>query len=324
MIKKSFRLSNGFWHRFLPNSNKLFSPQNIPLEIWDIEKQIKESKWNPEIYGIENLTFSNCGDKFVICGGWITSRPNKSEFKVYDIHTFDCIDEFVIMEKCSNPAFTKDDKNLIFCTWDGNIYCYSFVEKSLKKQFSIENYVFHSINTGKHNGVIYISGAQPRAIKDNWTVYFIFEYLIEEKNGRKLEFTDKRNPNEKVGETNLPICGLALNNNNLAIMTSKYAGKVDGINVCESKVYIYNTDSKNIKLIKENFKINESVFDELGSIVWSKDGKLAFIGLNEIYIVDINNNLEKTIMHNKATSLEFSNCGTGIAVGGSKAKLYKI
>ena len=324
MINKEFRLSKGFWHRFFPNSNKLFSPQNIPLEIWDIDKRGKESKWNPGIYGIEDLTFSNKGDKFVIHGGWITSNPNKTQYKIYDIHTFDCIDEFEIMEKCSNPVFTNDDKNLMFCTNNGNIYCYNIGKKLLEKHFSIEKHMFQSINTGKHNGVIYISGAQPKAIKDNWTAYFIFEYDIEQRRGKKLEFSEKRNPNEKVEETNAHIHGLALNKNDLAIMTSIYAGNVDGQSVNESKVYVYNTDTKKIKLIKESFKIKGGVFDELGSIVWSQDGKLAFIGLNEVYIFDMENNLEKTIIHNRATSLEFSNCGTGIAVGGSKAKLYKI
>jgi hypothetical protein len=106
-------------------------------------------------------------------------------------------------------------------------------------------------------------------------------------------------------------------------MTSFYAGEEHGNIVHESKVYIYNIDSHAVKLIKENFKTKD-VFYDLGSIAWSNDGKLSFIGLDEIYIVDIENNIEKAIKHEKATSVEFTNCGIGIAVGGTKTKLYKI
>jgi hypothetical protein len=35
-------------------------------------------------------------------------------------------------------------------------------------------------------------------------------------------------------------------------------------------------------------------------------------------------NDEETIVFEKATSVEFSNCGKGLAVGGRKAKIFKL
>lgn len=325
MINKTFRLSNGYWHKFLPNSNKLFSPQNIQIEVWDIEKQLKENKFHPGLFCINNITVSNNGDKFVFRGG---CNYGESIFKIYQINTLGCVDEFVIMEECCNPVFTNDDENLIFGTWDGDIYYYNIKEKAYKKYFSMENHMFTLINSGKHNNIIYIASSEIGASRkllgeDNSMIGFIFEYNIRENAGRRINFNEERNPYEINGKTNPRINGLSLYKNNLAIMTSFYAGEENGNIIHESRVYIYNVNSKVVKLIKEKFKTKD-VFYDLGSIVWSNDGKLAFIGLDEIYIIDVENNSEKVIRHEKATSVEFTNCGTGIAVGGVKAKLYKI
>jgi hypothetical protein len=140
------------------------------------------------------------------------------------------------------------------------------------------------------------------------------EYNIKENIGKRMDISEKLNARAE---------GLALYGNKLAIMTSLYAGKENDNIVFDSKVFIYDIDTKILTLIKENFKIRD-VFHKLSIITWSKDGKLAFIGLDEIYLMDIENSFEKAIKFDRATSVEFSNCGTGIAVGGSKATLYKI
>jgi WD40 repeat protein len=325
MINKTFRLSNGFWHIFLPNSNKLFSPQNIQIEIWDIERQIKEGKFHPGLFCIKNITISNNGDKFVFRGG---CNYGESIFRIYQIDTLNCVDEFVLMEECCNPIFTNDDQNLIFGTWDGDIYHYNLNEKIYKKCFSMENHMFTLISSGKHNDIIYIASSEIGASRkllgvDNSLIGFISEYNIKENTQRRIDFKEDRNPYEINGQTSPRINGLSLYKNNLAIMTSFYAGTENDNIVHEAKVYVYNTDTTSVKLIKENFKIKD-VFYDFGSIVWSNDGRLAFIGLDEIYIIDMENVSEKTIKHEKATSVEFTNCGTGIAVGGTKAKLYKL
>ena len=325
MINKSFRLSNGFWHKFLPNSNKLFSPQNIPIEIWDIEKRVKESKWKPDIYGIENLTFSNKGDKFIIFGGWITSRPNRSEFKIYDIDTFNCIDEFFVMERCTNPKFTDDDKNLIFGTCEGNIYYYSLERRSLTKQHSLKNHIFYSMHHGELNDQIYIDVTKPVNEHTNYAFSYVLEYDIAKKTRNPIYFTDDANAREPDDQSPIwSVCGLALRNEKLAVLMSSYGGTEDGNVVHTAKAYVYDTQTKETTLIKEGFKIRD-IFDSYGCIVWNHHGnKLAFIGLHEIYIVDIENKKEMIIPFERATSIEFSNCDTGIAAGGEKAKLFKI
>jgi WD40 repeat protein len=311
MINKTFRLSNGFWHKFLPNSNKLFSPQNIQIEIWDIDKQVKEGKFHPGIFCIKNIAVSNNGDKFVFRGG---CKCGESIFKIYEVETLNCIGEFTVMEECCNPVFVNDDQALLFGTWEGNIYSYNFHEKISQKTFSLENCMFTLINNGKHNDIIYMSACIKASEKNNFADPFIMEYNIKENIGKRIDFSE---------EYNARLHGLALNKNKLAIMSSIYAGKENDRIVHESKLYIYDVDTKIVKIIKENFRIRD-VFYDLGTVVWSKDGKLAFIGLDEIYIMDIENNFENVIKFERATSVEFSNCGTGIAVGGSKAKLYKI
>jgi hypothetical protein len=314
MINKSFRLSNGFWHKFLPNSNRLFSPQNIPIEIWDVEKQCKEGKFNPGIYGIKSITFSNNGNYFVFHGG---TDYAKSEFKIYETNTLNCIDEFKIMEECSNSKFINEDKSLIFSTWDGNIYKYDIQEKLLEKQFSMETHMFTLINNGNFYEIIYIVTSE-KTNKNNNVVPFILEYNINEKIGKKVDFTEERNPYEINGKTNARISGLALSNNNLAILTTHYSES----GLREAKSYIYDIKNKKVTLIKDKFKTKD-VFYNYGCIAWNNDGnKLAFIGINEVYIVNIENNDEETIVFEKATSVEFSNCGKGLAVGGQKAKIF--
>ena len=322
MIEKTFRLSNGFWHKFFPNSNKLFSPQNIPLEIWDIDKRAKESKWNPGVYGLENVVFSNNGDKFVIHGGWITSKaPKKSEFKIYETDTMNLIDEFFVAdEKCTNPVFTNDDKHLIFGTWQGNIYNYCIDDKALTNQYSLPNHSFNLIHHGKHSEQLYIIGTRKATDSNKNPQDYIFEYNVATKNGNQIDVP-------VVGISGQPytnIRGLTLHDDKLAIMTTYYGGKENERVVHEAKVYIYDTNSKEIKLVKENFKVRD-VFKYCDCITWSNGGnKLAFIGLNEVYIIDIESNYEQAIPFERPSSVAFSNCDTGIAVGGNKAKLFKM
>jgi len=325
MIEKSFRLSNGFWHKFFPNSNKLFSPQNIPLEIWDIDKRIKESKWNPGVYGMENIAFSNSGDKFVICGGWITSKPNKTEFRIYDANTLDCIDEFSLMEKCTNPLFTNDDNSLIFGTWEGNLYSYCLGEKTLTAQFTLKKHMFNLTHHGRCNDKIYASVTKKSDEQNNYAYDFVLEYDIANKVGTPVHFVDDANTH-KMGDKSpvWQIDGLALQNNKLAVMTMTYGGIENGNAFNNASVYLYDTETKKTTLIKENFKAS-GIFDNYGCITWNNNGsKLTFIGLDEVYVFDVENSCETAMPFERATSVEFSNCGTGLAVGSKKAKLLKI
>ena len=327
MIEKSFRLSSGFRHSFFPNSNKLFSPQNIPIEIWDVAKRAKESKWNPGVYGIQNITFSNRGDKFVICGGWTNANPNKSEFKIYDTDTLDCIDEFALMgEHCTNPKFTNDDKNFIFGTWKGDVYAYCLDKKSLTVPYSMNGHTFGLIHHGKHNGILYMATTKIANEQSNWAERFILAYNVSENKGSRIDFIGEVNPYEINGKAGCDLAGLAMFNCNLAILTTYY-GKAERENdelIKKAKSYVYNIATGKVALIKEDYKI-ECMFDNYSCIVWSNNGnKLAFIGLHEVYIIDIESNNETIIPFEGATSVEFSNCGMGLAVGGKKAKLFKI
>ena len=321
MVLKSFRLSYGFWHRFFPNSSKLVSPQSILFEIWDIEKRVRENKWNPGITGVENVTFSNIGDKFVITGGWHTSSPNKSTLRIYDADTLNCIDEFSLMEPCSNPKFTCDDKNLIFGTREGKIYDYCLEEKTLTAIYSLEGHMINLIHHGKHNNRLYVSATKVANEQNNWAEDFILEYNIEEHRGRKINFADENSIYKLLGQPGGRLSGLSLFGENLAILTTRYYDKV----ASEAKTHIYNTASGKLALVKENFKVSSDPFDENSCIVWNNSGnKLAFIGVEEVYVVDIESNSETAIQFENATSVEFSNCGMGLAVGGEKAKLFKI
>ena len=324
MIEKSFRLSNGFWHVFFPNSNKLFSPQNIPLEIWDIDKRVKECKWNPGIYGIKNIVFSSSGDKFVIKGGWVTNRA-RTECYVFETDSLNCIDEFSISVKCTNVKFTNNDKNLVFGTWYGDIYDYCLETKVLTKQFTLsEAYKFNLIHHGESNNKLYFSATKIATEHESW-FYFIFEYDVAEKTGKTMYFNDITAPFEKDGKTyNTSIQGLTLHNENLAILATVYGGEIDGDMVDNAKVYVYNIGTKETILIKENFK-TPTIFARESSIAWNNTGsKLAFIGFYEVCIIDFESGKETTIPFEKATSVAFSNCDKGLAVGGNKAKLFKI
>ena len=312
MIAKSFRLSNGFWHKFFPNSNKLFSPQNIPLEIWDIDKRVKENKWKPEIYCIRNLVFSNNGGQFAIRGG---CTHGESQFKIYESDTLNCIGEFVLMEECTNPKFTNDDKNLIFGTQKGNIYDYSLKEKTLEKLFSLENTIFWLIHHGKHNNKLYINTSKRTDKGTEYNDDFILEYDILEKQGNKINLEEKIKP--------CLFSGLALYNNKLAIFNRRALKSETDFQIAE--VYAYNIETKKVIYKKEKFNTRNRPIDLNNCIVWNNRGdKLAFIGLKEIYVIDIDNNNEQVLPFDQPSSVEFSNCDTGIAIGGDKASLLKI
>jgi hypothetical protein len=293
------------------------------LEIWDIDKRTKKKKWNPGVYNLENVIFSNNGDKFVVHGGWGTSKdPRKNVFKIYETDTLNLIDEFFVMvEKCTNPIFTNDDKNLIFGTREGNIYSYCIDNKELTKQYSHANHSFNLIHQGKHEGRLYISETRIATDVNRYWQDYIFEYDIATRNGHQVDI-----PNIGIIDQgyNWSIVGLTLHKDQLGILTTRYGGEENEKVVHDAKAYIYNIGSKELKLLKENFKVKDVFYTE-SCIVWNNSGsKLAFIGLKEFYIFDIENNQEQALPFERSTSVVFSNCDTGIAVGGDKAKIFKV
>jgi hypothetical protein len=229
-------------------------------------------------------------------------------------------------EKCTNPKFTCEDKTLVFGTWEGNIYGYCLETKKIVKQFSLENHVFGLAHSGKYDDYLYFKTTKIPDENSNYALDYIFEYDAMKKNGSKVTFTEKINPYEIHGITGSGLKGLALFKEKLAITTAYY-GKSEEENgrlIGEAKTYVFDILSKRVTLIKDSYKIR-SLFDNFSCIVWNNKGnKLAFIGLHEVYIIDTYNNSEVIIPFDGATSVEFSNCDTGIAVGGDKAKLFKI
>ena len=107
-------------------------------------------------------------------------------------------------------------------------------------------------------------------------------------------------------------------------MKKVYGGKENGNVVHNADLFVFDLENKNLKTIKERFKIRD-VFANAQILSWSINGKLAFISLNEIIITDTENDYNETaVAFDRPTSVEFSEDGKSIAIGGDKAVLYSL
>ncbi len=339
MNKNTKRLSKGFWHKFIPNSTKLISPQNIKLEIWDLNTKKIIDKWDPEISCIRNCAFNKSGNKFILSGGCC---GNESEFKIYNTVTFELLNKFWFPEQVGNAVFNVDDDFFVFGTWEGNIYKvkindkiildetktkigtktfkdYVVSPKSKNKLLHIENSMIKFCETDMDNENIFFV-VSPKSLSRTTDLNLLSDYVLV-YNLKDNSTSEIKLPIEK---NRYQIAGLKYYNRKLAIMTTVYGGKENDNVFHYANLFIYDLEEERLHIIKEDFKIRD-VFSEAQSLSWNAEGKLAFISLNEVIITDTKNNFEETrITIDRPTSVEFSEDGKLLAVGGKKAILYKM
>lgn len=111
-------------------------------------------------------------------------------------------------------------------------------------------------------------------------------------------------------------------NGKLAILTEKYAGETaDGVAFSNAQIYIFDVQKNAFIFVSDNFEI-KSVFADSQGLAWSKNGILASIGLNEIFLLDSKNNFSIFEVETPLpTSVKFSACTDYLAIGDEKAKL---
>lgn len=338
MGKETKRLSKGFWHSFIPNTDKLISPQNIKLEIWDLSTHKVIDKFHPQIFGVRNCAFSPSGSKFILSGG---CQAGECEFKIYDTNRFEMVKEFWIPEQSDYAVFTGDDE-FLFGSWDGNIFHVNINDTiPIYEETKIVNNkkdVTYFINSDCKNRLIHIKNTLISLVEfdmDSKTVFavassktensqensltysnYILAYNLKTKHRKeiKLPTTDKR----------FRIKGIKYMNGKLAILTTIYGG-IENDNVFHlATLFLYNLSENKLSVMKENFKVRD-VFSENQSISWSVDNKLAFISLYHVGILDMTQeNQEIVIPFDRPTSVVFSENGQALAIGGDKAILYNL
>lgn len=331
-MKKQRNLSKGFWHKFVPNSTKLISPQNIKLEIWDLKIHKIIEKWHPKIFCIHNCAFNQSGEKFILFGGCV---GNESEFKIYDTKTFELLNEFWFPEQCCNAIFSLDDDTFIFGTWEGNIYKVNINDKIIMSETitKIDNKTFKDYKVSDENKIKLLNIENTMITLTESNTKNIFFFVVSPKSLGKtkdshllsdyiLIYDLKTNETKEIKlpieEKRYVITGLKFHNNKLAILKTNYGGEEKGKVFHNADLYIFDLQKNDLHLIKNNFQIRD-VYSKVECLAWSIEDKLSYITLNEVVIVDtLNNNNETTIEIERPTSVEFSNNGKQLAIGAEK------
>jgi len=337
MNKKAVRLSKGFWHKFIPNSDKLISPQNIKFEIWDLNTHKIIEKWKPKMYCIRYCAFNKAGDKFILSG---SESADESKFQIYNADTFELINEFWFPEQSDNAIFCSEDDSFIFGTWEGNVYKVGLNDKIIltetKTKIDGETFKDYAVSDENNNKLLHIKNAMinlTEADTDNNTVFFVVAPIKAKENlhllsdyilGYNLKTKTKTEIRLPLSEERYRIASIKYHQGKLAIMKKVYGGKENGNVVHNADLFVFDLENKNLKTIKERFKIRD-VFANAQILSWSINGKLAFISLNEIIITDTENDYNETaVAFDRPTSVEFSEDGKSIAIGGDKAVLYSL
>jgi hypothetical protein len=324
MNKKTRRLSSGFWHKFIPNTTKLISPQNIKFEIWDLQTHKIIEKWNPDLPCANICEFSKSGKRFVI-----SAHPKfyRSDFKIYDTSTFKPINQFSFPETSCHPIFISNEDRIVFGTHKGNVYEVDISKKSISDKNDIhklfqtkESMVMHVEKDSTGQFLFFAVRPFDTAPPELRQIHLLSDYILC-YNIQTQERTEIRLP---VSGKIYHITCSKFHNKKLAIMRCTYAGMLNDRIVHDAELYIYDLVSGQMQLVRENFKLRET-FEGDQTVSWSTDSKLAFISLNEVVMLDTKNKGEEvTIPFHKPSSVEFSAEGKFLAIGGDKAILYKV
>ena len=338
MNKEKVRLSKGFWHKFIPNSDKLISPQNIKFEIWDLNAHKIIDKWNPDMYCIRYCAFNKAGDKFILSGG---CNGNESEFEIYNTDTFGLVNKFWFPEQSDNAIFCSEDDSFIFGTWEGNVYKVGLNDKIVftetETKIGAKTYKNYAVSAENNNKLLHIENSLinlTEADTDNNNIFFVISPIVlKAENSHLLSdyilvYNLKTKTQNEIRlpltEENYQIASIKYHKGKLAIMKTVYGGKENGNVFHNADLFVFDLENQNLKTIKERFKIRD-VFSNAQILSWNTNGKLAFISLNEIIITDTLNDFSETaVAFDRPTSVEFSEDGKSIAIGGDKALLYRL
>jgi hypothetical protein len=313
MILKSHRLSNAFVHYFIPESGKLLSPQNIKIELWDLTARKIEAKFHPGLFCISAIAFSKNGDFFVCRGG---CYANNSEFGIYDTATLQRVSAFSIAEDACNPVVSADARYIYFGTSEGNLFRHEIASGKLDKVLQFDQCMISVLATDSRRERLAFVVRPIVRTGENWPdADFI---LIHDLATQRTERADV-----PLAQSDW-IRGVAMTNDNLSCMVDKIGMFVAGSGVTIASLYVLALPDKNVVYRKEEFMVRDT-FSTNCCMSWSADERLTFIGLDEVFVLDMKNGEPAmAIPFPRPSSVSFSNCGTAVAIGGDKAMLCKL
>lgn len=307
----------------------------MKFEIWDLETHKIIDKWDPKVFCIRNCAFNQSGNKFILSAGCI---GNESEFTIYDTNTFELLKKFWFPEQSGNAVFNVEENTFIFGTWEGNVYKVGINDKiilnEIKTKIDKKTYKDYTVSPENNNKLLHVENSMilwAETDMDNQNIFFVvcpkslgkttdlnlFSDYILVYNLKTQTQTEIRLPVEKE---RYRITGIKYYNGKLSIIKSIYGGTEFKI----SDLFIFDLENKILNKIKSQFKMRD-IFSNAGPLSWNSNNQLAVICLEEILIIDTNNiQNEISIPFDRATSVEFSNDGKSIAIGGDKAVLYKL
>lgn len=330
-MKKPIKLSKGFWHKFIPNSDRLISPQNIKFEIWDLTIHKIIEKWHPEIFCIRNCAFNKSGTKFILSGG---CNGNESKFKIYNTNNFELINEFWLPEQSHNAVFNTEEDTFVFGTWEGNLYKvnindkivltetitkidkktfkeYKVSDENNNKLLSIENSMITLTETDFEDNVFVV--VTPKSLGEITDLHLLSDYILI----HNLKTKTTREIKLPVEQERYRITGIKCHNNKLAILKTRYGGEENNSSFNNAELYIFDLEKNILQLLKKNFKVRD-VYSNNQCLSWNSEDKLSFITLDKVVIIDTLKNYEETtILADKPTSVEYSENGKLLAIGGT-------
>lgn len=274
---KFIRLSKGFWHEFLPNQ-QLLSPQNIKIEIWNwLDKKIID-RWHPQVFCVGHCAVSPTGSRFALVGG---CDYESSEISIFNSETKENNGFLTLNEKIRNATFGANDKTLYLATHEGNLYELNIGnELILNHLYKKDKTLLTQIKYDTENHQLFII-ACPTKNKNPNAKDFVFIYHLDNQTITEIYLPDNSTQNIKCIE---------YFNGKLAILTEKYTGETaDGVAFSNAQIYIFDVQKNAFIFVSDNFEI-KSVFADSQGLAWSKNGILASIGLNEIFLLDSKNN----------------------------------
>lgn len=314
--KKSFRLNQGFWHAFVPGTDLLISPQNIKLELWDLAQRKIVQKVHPNMFCLRGKPdFSLDGRFFAFRGG---CEYKQSWIRIYETESFLEQAGFVVHEEVENPLFSLDGQSLYFATWEGRLYRFDRISREMEIILSIGDSFMGPMCLDPSRQSLYI----PTVIRAGEGREYFYQCIsivnIPTRTIRELRLNDIT-PGKSPSP---PILGSAFKNSGLAVLTTRHGDTADKEAAKVACLYIYDATSESLELIWEDLVLPD-IFSNSSALSWSSAGLLACIGLDCVYLFDSQNDYVKTsIPFDRACSVIFSPCGSMLAVGGKKARLF--
>lgn len=288
----------------------MFAPQSRRIEVWDVERHAIVLTFDPHVPAMTSLSFDRDGQRFAAIGG---ARPTEQKLVIFDVESLTQIDEALIGDQGTNPVFAEDG-TVVFGTWSGALCAHDLRTRSVRVIEEVPGAMLGTCCVDRETHDVFVSVQPTTREGENFPDpgYLLARSAAAET--RRLAVPTVR------GER---IASVAAGHGHVACLI---LGAVirDGGRAAQSARLVISREGEAV-FEKRGFAVTADPIDRHTSVAFSRTGSVAFVGLDEVFVIDPAAAFsERSFPCEAPTSVAFCEVLPVLAVGGDDAQIFRL